>query len=212
MTTPVRRSTPTAEPPPWDTDAAASRGGEGPRSVSPPPFEQMQPVSAMPRDDDGAFEPDAEIEYEDETVAARPIGRRAQTGPASPRTFAEVVQLARAHREAKLLVHLEEHVSLVRFEPAGTIELHLLAGAPKELANELREKLNAWTQAKWMIAVSKSPGAMAIGPAQRATLAAEIEELKKHPAMATLLAEFPDAKITGVHPLAPLEEDETGTG
>jgi DNA polymerase-3 subunit gamma/tau len=42
-------------------------------------------------------------------------------------------------------VHLEEHVSLVRFDPAGSIELHLLAGAPKELANELREKLNAWT-------------------------------------------------------------------
>ena len=50
------------------------------------------------------------------------------------RTFADVVRLAGERREAKLKVHLEEHVSLVRFDPAGSIELHLLPGAPKELA------------------------------------------------------------------------------
>ncbi len=53
--------------------------------------------------------------------------------PALPvvRSFAAVVELAGAHREAKLKVHLEEHVSLVKFDPAGSIELHLLPGAPE---------------------------------------------------------------------------------
>ena len=85
------------------------------------------------------------------------------------RSFAEVVELAGARREAKLKVHLEEHVSLVKFDPAGSIELHLLAGAPKELANELREKLNAWTGKRWMVALSKTPGERTIGRGARAS-------------------------------------------
>lgn len=111
------------------------------------------------------------------------------------RSFAEVVELAGARREAKLKVHLEEHVSLVRFDPAGSIELHLLAGAPAELANELREKLNAWTGKRWMVALSKSPGEPPTGPAQRERDAAELEEIKKHPAVAAVLDRFPDARV-----------------
>ena len=96
-------------------------------------------------------------------------------GPAEPvavampivRSFAEVVATAGERREAKLKVHLEEHVSLVRFDAAGSIELHLLPGAPKELANELREKLNAWTGKRWMVALSKTPGERTIGEAAR---------------------------------------------
>ena len=79
------------------------------------------------------------------------------------RSFADVVAHAGTRREAKLKVHLEEHVSLVKFDPAGSIELHLLAGAPKELGNELREKLNAWTGGRWMVALSKAPGERPIG-------------------------------------------------
>jgi len=88
------------------------------------------------------------------------------------RAFADVVALAGAHREAKLKVHLEEHVSLVRFDPAGSIELHLLPDAPKELANELREKLNGWTGKRWMVALSKTAGAVPIGQTQRERAAA----------------------------------------
>ena len=109
-------------------------------------------------------------------------------------------------------MHLEEHVSLVRFEPAGSIELHLLPGAPKELANELREKLNAWTDKRWMVALSKAPGAPAIGQAQRERQAAEIRDIAKHPAVAAVLQQFPDAQVTGVRPLPGTPTDETGTG
>ena len=47
------------------------------------------------------------------------------------RSFADVVAAAGERREAKLKVHLEEHVSLVRFDPAGSIELHLLPARPR---------------------------------------------------------------------------------
>ncbi|HSR81469.1 MAG TPA: DNA polymerase III subunit gamma/tau, partial [Hyphomicrobiaceae bacterium] len=128
------------------------------------------------------------------------------------RTFIDVVALAGVQREAKLKVHLEEHVSLVRFDPTGSIELHLLPGAPKELANELREKLNTWTDRRWMVALSKTAGAVPLGQAQREREAAEIREIAKHPAVAAVLKQFPDARVTSVRPLPTASTDETGTG
>ena len=53
-------------------------------------------------------------------------------GTAQPQTFADVVGLAGRHRDARLKVHLEEHVSLVRFDPAGSIDLGLLAGCAQD--------------------------------------------------------------------------------
>jgi DNA polymerase-3 subunit gamma/tau len=128
------------------------------------------------------------------------------------RAFSDVLALAGTHREAKLKVHLEEHVSLVRFDPAGSIELHFLPGAPKELANELREKLNGWTGKRWMVALSKTAGALPIGQVQREREAAEIRDIVKHPAVAAVLEQFPDARVTGVRPLPAASNDETGTG
>jgi len=128
------------------------------------------------------------------------------------RSFAEVVALAGVRREAKLKVHLEEHVSLVRFDPAGSIELHLLAGAPKELANELREKLNAWTGRRWVVALSTLPGERSIGEVERERAAAEIRKIQSHPAVAAVLRQFPDARITNVRPLPDANTDDTGTG
>lgn len=128
------------------------------------------------------------------------------------RSFADVVAYAGTRREAKLKVHLEEHVSLVKFDPAGSIELHLLAGAPKELGNELREKLNAWTGGRWMVALSKAPGERPIGEVMREREAAELRDIEKHPAVAAVLQEFPDARVTSVKPLPGAKKNETGTG
>jgi DNA polymerase-3 subunit gamma/tau len=127
-------------------------------------------------------------------------------------SFAEVVEHAGLRREAKLKVHLEEHVSLVKFDPAGSIELHLLAGAPKELGNELREKLNAWTGRRWMVALSKAAGERPIGEVAREREAAELREIEQHPAVAAILQEFPDARVTSVKPLPGAKKGETGTG
>jgi DNA polymerase III subunit gamma/tau len=161
---------------------------------------------------EGALDP-AEPEAEDEpdndgaSLLAAP--------PALLLSFADVVRLAGKRREAKLKVHLEEHVSLVKFDPAGSIELNLLPGAPKELANELREKLNLWTQGRWMVALSKSPGEPPLGQVERARAAAEIAEISKHPAVAAVLQQFPDAKVSSVRPIAGVgadDADDTGTG
>jgi len=138
----------------------------------------------------------------------QPVG-----GKPNPASFAEVVALVGAHRDAKLKVHLEDHVSLVKFDAvAGSIDLFLLPGAPPQIANELRERLNSWTGRRWVVMLSKTAGERPIGDVQREREAAELEALKAHPAVKAVLDEFPDAKIADIRPLVRPSEDETGTG
>ncbi|PPC99217.1 MAG: DNA polymerase III subunit gamma/tau [Hyphomicrobium sp.] len=134
-----------------------------------------------------------------------------------PRSFAEVVALVGTKRDAKLKMHLEDHVSLVKFDAtAGSIDIFLLPGAPPEIANDLREKLNAWTGRRWVVVLSKSAGAPAIGDVRRAREAAELEKLKSHPAVQAVFAAFPDAKITDVRAIPSISDaasdDESKTG
>ena len=115
-------------------------------------------------------------------------------------------------RDVRLKLHLEDNVSLVKFDAAGTIELSLLAGAPPEIANELREKLNKWTGRRWMVAVGRGKGERTIGEVRREREAAELEALKAHPAVAAVLNEFPDAKIASVKPVKARLDDDAATG
>jgi DNA polymerase-3 subunit gamma/tau len=196
---------------PTPTDIINALGGSGtPRPAAKPASARAEtpgpvgaPADALeePADNDGAPEDDI-----------GPAVASADAPLPILRTFADVIALAGERREAKLKVHLEEHVSLVRFDPAGSIELHLLPAAPKELANELREKLNAWTGKRWMVALSKTMGEAPVGQVERERAAAEIREIAKHPAVAAVLHQFPDAQITRVRPLPGSPADDTGTG
>jgi DNA polymerase-3 subunit gamma/tau len=120
-----------------------------------------------------------------------------------PRSFAEVVALVGEKRDAKLKIHLEDQVSLVKFDAvAGSIDIFLLPDAPPELANDLREKLNLWTARRWVVVISKEAGQRPIGVVRREREAAELEQLKAHPAVRAVLQAFPDAKIAEVRRLA----------
>ena len=123
-------------------------------------------------------------------------------------SFAEVVDYASVRREAKLKVHLEEHVSLVKFDAtAGSIDLVLMPGAPPEIANELREKLGKWTGRRWMIVLSKAKGAPPLGQVRREREAEQLEALKQHPAVKAVLDAFPGAKMAA-RPLRTVKDDE----
>jgi DNA polymerase-3 subunit gamma/tau len=127
----------------------------------------------------------------------------------NPRSFDEVVKLVGERRDVRLKIHLEDDVSLVKFDEAtGSIDLFLLPDAPPELANELREKLNDWTDRRWVVVLSKERGAEPIGAVRRAREAAELESLKAHPAVRAVLEAFPDAKIAAVRPIAGRESDD----
>ena len=113
-------------------------------------------------------------------------------------------------RDAMLRVHLEEHVSLVRLEP-GRLELHLLDGAPQNLAGDLTEKLTKWTGRRWIVSLSRKPGEQAMGEVKRNRDAAEIARLKDHPALKAVMDAFPEADIKTVRPLSSPQKKE-GSG
>jgi DNA polymerase-3 subunit gamma/tau len=153
-----------------------------PTAIAHAPSAVAEHLEAAP--DDVESDEDASLDPDD---AATPLP--------TLQSFADVVALVGARREAKLKYDLEERVSLVKFDPAGSIDLHLLPGVPKELPNELREKLNLWTGRRWVIALSTAPGERPLGELQREREAAELREIQSHPAVAAVLQQFPDAKV-----------------
>ena len=190
---PVRRGAPSS---PEQTAVAArtpvNAAPAAPRAESP----EDDASDGFDFSDDDVLEDDDVVGASEEAAVLPPAAIAARS---DPRSFADVVALVSEKRDAKLKFHLEDHVSLVKFDGvAGSIDLFLLPGAPAELANDLREKLNAWTTRKWVVVLSKEAGAPAIGAVNRAREAAELESLKAHPAVRAVFAAFPDAKITAV--------------
>ena len=91
---------------------------------------------------DEAMDGDAEI------IDEAPTERAALAVPSpDPRSFAEVIALVGERRDAKLKVHLEEHVSLVKFDAlAGSIDLFLFArraAADRQRAAREADRLDA---------------------------------------------------------------------
>jgi DNA polymerase-3 subunit gamma/tau len=171
----------------------------------PPPWDGPSPDDYM-EDDLIAPPPEGVGDGDDDAVPAP------ASGLAQVRSFGDVVALAGQRRDAKLKIHLEDTVSLVKFDAvAGSIDLFLLPGAPREIANELREKLIRWTGRRWVVMLSKHKGEPTLGEVRRAREAEELAAIKSHPAVAAVLEEFPDAKIT-VRKRGDIPEGETGTG
>jgi DNA polymerase-3 subunit gamma/tau len=171
--------------------------------AAPIPFDNASSIG-----DDEGFLFDADYEASLDDLAGAPA-----VALADPRSFDDVIALAGQRRDMMMKVHLEDRVSLVKFDgAAGSIDIFLLPGAPPQIANELREKLNAWTGRKWVVVLSKSAGERPRGEVRRERDAAELEALKAHPAVKAILEQFPDAKIADVRPLLGVRRDETGTG
>jgi DNA polymerase III subunit gamma/tau len=168
----------------------------------------------------GAVASDGEPQndWDDETAGDVTPDEQRDSAPqfATVRSFGDVVALVGHKRDVRLKIDLEENVSLVKFDAAtNSIDLFLLPAAAPALPNELREKLNRWTNRKWVIVLSKAKGEATLGETRRAREAKDREILEQHPAVAALRATFPEAKLTGIRTplIQPLDEDdETATG
>ncbi len=124
--------------------------------------------------------------------------------PQKPRfgSFEDVADHAGQMRDIKLKIALEEHVSLVKFGP-GFIELHLLDGAPPNLAQDLSRKMQNWTAERWIVSLSEKRGQEPLGQRRREQASQAVEEIRKHPVVKSVMHHFPDAEIEGVRPLEP---------
>jgi DNA polymerase-3 subunit gamma/tau len=123
-------------------------------------------------------------------------------------TYADIAALAGDMRDLKLKVVLEEYTQLVQFAP-GRIELHLLDGAPKNLAQELSRKLQHWTGERWVVALTDSPGAATLADDRRRAEEEALREVRKHPAVQSVFHYFPNAEIKQVRPLTDGEHQPT---
>jgi DNA polymerase-3 subunit gamma/tau len=207
--TPRRASARAPSQPTPPVDARGPLNETPPLSQPPPKVAAIEdPPLPTSLDDYGSapeLDPyDPEVMDEDSPEAVPAIA----SGFDDPRSFEDVVAVVGKRRDAKLKVHLEEHISLVKFDATGAIEIALLPGAPAEIANELREKLNKWTGRRWIVVVSRQRGAPPIGEVRRAQEAAELEALKQHTPLAELLEQFPNAKITAVRPVTVRGDDD----
>jgi len=121
-------------------------------------------------------------------VAAQPT---AELAP-QPQSFAEVVKLFVAKREAVLSTHLHRNVNLVRFEQ-GLIEFKPARLAPSDLAGQVGKMLTAWTGQRWVVSVANAAGAPTL-------YEQEIEVAKSDPLVKSILEAFPGATVEAIKP------------
>ena len=115
-------------------------------------------------------------------------------------SFEDIVGHAAQLRDIKLKIALEEQVELVKFGP-GYLELHILDGAPRNLAPDLARKLQAWSGERWIVSLSEEQGLPPLGVRRREDEARAVEEIRKHPAVKNVMHHFPDAEIKSVRSL-----------
>ncbi len=169
--------------------------------------------SQVPRTTDAPPATEHRAPLNQTTVAPTAADDSAASPQVDLRSFQDVVAFIGGKRDAKLRVHLEEHVSLLKFEP-GQIELRLLDGAPAGLAGELGDKLSKWTSRRWVVVVGRGTGEATLGETRRTEEAKTLAGVKARPSVAAILAAFPEAEVSGVRPLTLSQDrsDDSATG
>ena len=114
-----------------------------------------------------------------------------------PLTFAAVVELFQAERQAIVAGHLYSAVQLIRFEP-GLIEFHPRASVPRDLASTVARRLEEWTGRRWMVSLSAAPGAPTLAEQETQRNNEAVSEASGHPTVQALMAAFPGAKLKDV--------------
>jgi DNA polymerase-3 subunit gamma/tau len=126
-------------------------------------------------------------------------------------SFEALVAMAEEKREIRLKIALESDVRLVRFEP-GRIEFELAPGGSRDLASALMQKLQAWTNERWMVSIVAAGGAPTLKEKREARERDARSGLEADPVVASVLAHFPGAQIVAVRgkegAAARIDEDE----
>lgn len=142
--------------------------------------------------------------------APRPTLETPRPAPEAPRPapaatvrlhrLEDIVALAAEKRDIGLKSALERDVHLVRFDE-GAIEFSLAPGASQSLPQMLMRKLQEWTGQRWVVALSRDPGAPSLKQQADAREADKRTGLEADPLVRGVLEAFPGAQIVAVrHP------------
>ena len=75
--------------------------------------------------------------------------------------------------------------------------------APRTLAGDLQQKLNAWTGLRWSVSIAREGGAPTLAEQRKAAKAARMESVAQEPMVRAVLDRFPGAEIVAVRDVAP---------
>ena len=109
----------------------------------------------------------------------------------------DLVALAAEKRDIQIKGALERDVHLVRFEE-GSIEFSLAPGASQALPQLLMRKLQEWTGARWMVTLSRDPGAPSLKQQADARVAETRTGIEADPLVRSVMQAFPGARIVAV--------------
>ncbi len=125
-------------------------------------------------------------------AAAAPAPRRP-----SPASLEEIAALAETHREPTLGAWLKTEVRPVRVA-AGTLEIDCGPAPNRKMLALLQSRLEAWTGARWMIALTDAGGGATLAEQAQAAADAADEAAKGHPLVREILEAFPGARVRAV--------------
>jgi len=125
--------------------------------------------------------------------ASRPV---ASEGPML-RTLEDVSALAQAKNTPLLKAYIDTGVHLVKLEP-GRLEFRPSERAPRTLAADLAKKLTEWTGTRWIVSISREPGAPTLTEKKAAEKAARHEKVLQEPMVRAVFDRFPGATIVAV--------------
>jgi DNA polymerase-3 subunit gamma/tau len=111
--------------------------------------------------------------------------------------YKELVDLFSEKREALLHIVLHEQASLVSFEP-GKIALNISPPPARDFITKVTDNLKKWTGDDWQLLLSSDAGEPTLKAQELAYTEKLKEEAASQPLVASVLDQFPGAKIVGV--------------
>ena len=133
------------------------------------------------------------------TVSVKPVQQEKiieENSEFDPKGFEDIIELVRLNKNIRLQYDLENNVSLVSFEK-GKIELNILNNDEKILFN-LSNKLQEWTNEKWLIVSSSAQGQKTIKEVRDYDKFELHSLIKEHPIYTKAIIEFDTVDITSI--------------
>jgi DNA polymerase-3 subunit gamma/tau len=119
-----------------------------------------------------------------------------------PADFHALMELVAAAREGILYAQLASHAHPVRCE-FGHFDFRPDAEAPRDLSTRLGKFLLEATGQRWMISISREPGAPTLREQAETRRRVQRDEVEADPLVHAALAAFPGATIVGIKELDP---------
>ncbi|MEM1365698.1 MAG: hypothetical protein AAGH82_08085, partial [Pseudomonadota bacterium] len=108
-----------------------------------------------------------------------------------------LVKLAEQNRDLRVKNALRNDLRIVELSPPN-LTFSLVEGADQRIVQLLMERLQKWTGARWIIAVSQEEGAPTLAETDARTKSERMADAEANPAVHAVLNAFPGARVVDV--------------